>query len=166
MEHPEEFRFSEMRKLVGDRKFNSILEVGCGDGNLASRFVDTGAKILAVDKDDVKLYAASKLYPDVEYKLVNLINYNLEGNHDLVIFADVIYYLPLETQIKIMNEIYYVLNEGGLLLTSRHTDNEAELNNYQHLFEKIESKRINNPKGSNFWTITLWKKISGVSNAG
>ncbi len=159
MNHPEYHHFNSMRNLIGDRKFKSVLDVGCGTGYLASFFLDCSECIHAVDKKKQDIDEARIKYPSIHFDLQDLETYSIEGKHDLVIFSDVIYYLTPATQDRIMKEIHDALTEGGILLSSRHMGKgDQEINQYNSLFQPILTEKIQNIETPSYWQATIWRK--------
>lgn len=166
MSHPEQYHFTKMRNLVGNRKFKRVLDVGCGTGYLASFFRDCSENILAIDKKKSDIENAKLMYHHITFEERDLENYNFSGKYDLVIFSDVIYYLTSATQDRIMCEINNVLEEEGILLTSRHMGREdQEISCYPQLFERIETELVKNIDTPSYWQISLWKKTKSAPSS-
>ena len=151
--------FQRMRALVGDRKFDRMLDLGCGTGFLASFFRDCCKHIMAIDQIKENIEKAQVLYPELSFGEVNLEDEMVVGEYNLILFSDVIYYLSPKTQRRIMRNIHYCLSDDGFLLTSRHMGNgDAELDEYTYLFEKVKSEWVGHGDNPKKWHITLWKK--------
>lgn len=158
--HPEEEHYTKMRELVGDRKFNDVIEIGCGEGYLVTKFMDCSKKIVGYDKNINYILEARKKYKGITFEVIDLDVDRLTGNPDLVIMCDMIYYLKRYTQKKIMKNIHDILPKDGLLLISRHKgDEEHEFKSYKHLFKKIKGEWISWKGEPKIWYIALLKKV-------
>lgn len=157
--HVEEEHFNRMRQLVNGLEFESILDIGCGDGYLTSKFLDCGKAIFGIDKLENQIQKAKSKYPQVNFEVVDLENIEITGTFDLAIMCNVIYYLTQETQDRVMKNIYNNLTDTGYLITSRHMSFDAlEFNAYKELFEIVKEEDVEWNGIKNKWHITLWKK--------
>ncbi len=151
--------YQKVRSLVSGLHFKRIIDIGCNDGSMTSLFLDCADDIIGIDKNEERLRMARDEVKgkNISFQLLDLEKEEIKGKYDLVIFTDVIYYLNKEAQDKIAENIAKILNDGGLLLTSRHaTKGHAEMEKYSHLFENIKTEM--EYKQPSVWCIGLWKK--------
>jgi len=160
-DHPEEEHFSRMKDLCKGMKFNKIVDLGCGDGFLASTFLDCTTSIIGIDKNEGQINDAKKrffhhkniTFECQDLELVSLIKENLLSC-DLVIMCEMVYYLTHKTQKRIIKEVHKILVPGGHLLTSKHAAEslEDEFSDYKNLFERIKYERFG------IWNLSLLRK--------
>lgn len=119
-----------LRSYVGDRKFKRCLDIGCGNGFVTKFFVDCCEEIYCLDKPE-KIWAIQQVLPNLHVATIDfektlpttkfLQKKFGVSSFDLVLFTDVIYYLPRTIWAGMVKAIHDVLEPEGLLLMSRHT---------------------------------------------
>ncbi|MDO8623135.1 MAG: methyltransferase domain-containing protein [archaeon] len=163
IESLEKNRINEIMSFVSGMSFDSVLDVGCGTGVLSFEFSKISKIVYGIDKNENEISDAKERYKEVgnlNFTVVNLENHGFKGIFDVVIFSDVIYYLGVDAQKRVMENIYSVLKEDGFFITSRHMGrDDEEINEYSNLFEKIKTKWVTyvNDDGKGWW-VSLWKK--------
>lgn len=133
-------------KFIENEKIEepSILEIGCGTGNLTQELAKEGFSILALDNSlDMLNIAFPKL---IELENVNLIiqdmytfNYGIYGFDVIVSLLDVINYITDEKKLVLLfKNIYDGLNEGGLFIFDINSKNKLldVLGNNTYVYEK------------------------------
>lgn len=91
------------------------LEIGCGTGMFTEMFVQSGAKLIAVDisPDLLKKARARNLPSDrVLFVEKHFENCDIDGPFDAVIGSSVLHHLEIETAVK---KIYNLLKPGGFM---------------------------------------------------
>ena len=126
---PHEAAKSErMRALVGNRKFERCLDIGCGIGFMTRYFAHCG-QIYGVDKDQGKINYIQKIIPTGHFAMLDLEKDFLfdairrlfgPDQFDLIILTDVLSYLTVETRKVVAKGIDQLLDAKGLLLVSDH----------------------------------------------
>jgi len=100
-EDPWDFRRSDYERerfeatlaaLPGDR-FRSALELGCGNGELARRIAPRCDAYLGLDAVETAVAAARRAVPRARFDLAFLPCCLPEGEHDLVILSEILYFL-------------------------------------------------------------------------
>ncbi|HEX5224840.1 MAG TPA: class I SAM-dependent methyltransferase [Solirubrobacteraceae bacterium] len=107
------------RFLLGAvRSGERVLDVGCGEGELAARLVRAGAQVLAVDVAEEALRRAREAHPELELRVIDA-----EGEWDLpdaafdVVWAGEVIEHVADTAVW-LSEARRVLRPGGALLLS------------------------------------------------
>lgn len=110
-----------MKELLPDLKGKSILDLGCGYGEMSKYFISKGAKrVVGCDISENMLSLANKVNSDnnIEYKLLSMEELNkLDEKFDLIFSSLAFHYI--EDFDKLIKDIYSHLNENGVLLFSQ-----------------------------------------------
>lgn len=124
--HPEIFNWYEQRqiendihlilKLAGDIPL-SALDIGCGTGNIALKFLRQGCKVDCVDLSDEMLNILHKKTGDmdtVRFFVSDADTYiQLSPSYDVICFSSVLHHLPDYNQTLLAS--FQKLNPGGFL---------------------------------------------------
>ena len=111
-------RFGVIAGLCAERDAGSILDVGCGDGLLASRLTRFRSYV-GVDISPVAVSRATeRLIPNATFSFAEAQSYEPEGSFDVIIFNEVLYYL--EAPEKVAGHLAESLNPGGAIVVSIH----------------------------------------------
>ena len=101
----------------GDRKFERVLDVGCGLGGLLStiRARNGGGEILGVDVSSAAIEKASKRYPEMRFRQANIVTDDLGvANFNLIAVSEVLWYI-LDDLPKFYDRLAALLAKGGTL---------------------------------------------------
>ena len=83
--YEEEFTYySRKLKMQG---VNCVLELGCGTGNLAEKFIESGFTYTGMDLSNTMLDIAKKKFPDGKFILGNMLDFSLSEKHEACFFA-------------------------------------------------------------------------------
>jgi ubiquinone/menaquinone biosynthesis C-methylase UbiE len=107
---------------IGLKKGQVVLDFGCGEGHYtipASKIVDRGGKVYALDKDRNVLKKLKRLIQQDNIKNVELINKKSKAtlndeSVNVVLCYDVIHYGNRKERKIVYNEVYRVLKKEGL----------------------------------------------------
>jgi SAM-dependent methyltransferase len=125
------------------RRYAHALDIGCGPGGLTRLLAPAVDRVLGIDLALAAVEQARQLsrdYPNVQFEPADLLALPLEWDQqfDLVVLADVLYYLaPLSDQglKRLVATVGRLLTPGGLLL----------LVNHHFYFEIIPGARLTRP---------------------
>jgi predicted TPR repeat methyltransferase len=114
--------------LVPDRAYTSALDLGCGIGLLTERLAHRADQVLGLDVSQVAVDAANKRnahVPNLTFAQADVLNLSddLDNRFDLVVVADVLYYLQPMTDpvLKAMAmRIRRLLRPGGICVVANH----------------------------------------------
>jgi len=112
------YNLAAINELLPEGRLN-ILDVGCGNGYIASRLAAMGHKVTALDASEDGILLARKAYPDVRFEVHSAYDdlRPLVGQVDLVVSSEVIEHLYSPRQF--LQNIHQVLKPGGhLILTT------------------------------------------------
>lgn len=103
-----------VRELMESVEYRSVLEVGCGPGDLASRILPPGLDYLGIDIDETEIETACGRYPRLSFQVGNAYELPVESNSfDLVIACEVLEHL--EDPQRALAEIDRVTNQWVLV---------------------------------------------------
>lgn len=102
------------------REGSSILDLGCGPGNIAKFLVnqDKGYKILGVDLSSEMLKLARQNVPTGEFVIGDIRHLQLEPKFDAVIASFCMIHLENEEAVELLRKIHDLLNDKGYLYLS------------------------------------------------
>lgn len=148
--------FKEIRKLVGNIEFNSVLDIGCGEGMLFLNIATyiNNKKCCAIDFDINEINDASKNLPFCEVKFASAYQIPYENREfELVTCTEVLEHL--EEPAKALEEIYRVTDKYVLLSVPR-----------EPLWRLLNIARLsylkefgNTPGHINHWSFRQFKKF-------
>lgn len=103
-----------VRELLGSIEYGSVLEVGCGPGDLATRILPPQVDYLGIDVDEMEIETARNRYPQLSFQVGSANALPVESNSfDLVIACEVLEHL--EDPAKALAEIDRVANRWVLV---------------------------------------------------
>lgn len=110
--------FPSLINLIKDYnlKFFSLLDIGCGCGDLVAYFNQKGIKSLGTDISQGMINIAQKRYPEIKECFNVSSSTKLpakSGSFDAVVSVEVFHYLSLPDTDKSFREVFRVLKSGG-----------------------------------------------------
>lgn len=116
----EKMRLKKIVQLAQFQKNDLVLDLGCGEGFLISLIPDLTEKIVGLDISKIALNRAREILKDkkkVELRWGNAEELNLPNeSFDKIICSEMLEHTPQPR--KVMEEIYRVLKNNGLLVIS------------------------------------------------
>src|SRR4051794_17565608 len=73
---------SDLIELLAPKKGESILDLGCGTGDLAKKLVDVGVNILGVDYSTNMILEAKSKYPSINFMVADATNLEFDQDFD------------------------------------------------------------------------------------
>ncbi len=121
-------KYDRMIALLPRRRFDNALDLGCGLGLLSQKLAKRAEHVLGLDIATAAIDRArrsSAAFPNLEFERGDILNLppTLNGKFDLVVVADVLYYLsPLDEQVlkSVVRRIADLLSPGGICLLANH----------------------------------------------
>ncbi|MBO0935624.1 class I SAM-dependent methyltransferase [Fibrella sp. HMF5335] len=101
--------FSLYKRLLQKQKAKSVLEIGCGSGHLAGRFVAAGYDYTGVDISQQMLELAQKRCPEVHFEQADMRTLRLERVYDAILIT--------------ARSLSYILTNADVLSTFRQLKN-------------------------------------------
>ncbi len=107
--------FGLIAGLPGD--FGSVLDLGCGRGQLGLLLLELGRarKLVGIDADARKLGVAQRTGPEAEFRVGDIAHAELPAS-DTILLVDVLHYLSRAEQDALLMAAAGSLNHGGRLL--------------------------------------------------
>ena len=151
----ERTRFERMAGLLAGRRFRRALEVGCAEGYFTRSLAGFCDQVTALDLSEAALYRARQLVgqPHVEWVQANVRTWQPEKSYDLMVMAEVLYYLPAPTKgpsyekafTLFLERLLSRLEPGGRLLLAHGYGTAAELavrEDYGQRAERLGLRRL------------------------
>ncbi len=140
------------KTFVGEN-IKSILDIGCGEGQLTQVFARLypGARVVGIDLDEKAIDVARRSargLPNVQFEAGNIMERLPEGPFDLVYGSLVL--MHIQNTAKVLQLIYQVLNPGGYLWTKDLHPSIAQVIDHP-AYERLSNwmnmamERINSP---------------------
>ncbi|SHN77108.1 class I SAM-dependent methyltransferase [Chitinophaga sp. CF418] len=92
----------------------SILDLGCGTGELTSQIAASGAKVTGLDASSSMIASAQEHYPDITFKVGDATNFSLPETFDAVFTNATLHWI--RQQEKALDRIWQHLKPGGRLV--------------------------------------------------
>ena len=128
--------------------FDSLLDVGCGDGRFL-RETDRrygNKKLLGIDYSETAISWARMMNPHLRFEVRDILGAPTSGQYDVVTLLEVIEHLPPDSLPDVPAVVNGLLRPGGqLILTTAHTNVSLDSKHYQHfnqarLYELLQDK--------------------------
>lgn len=141
-----------VRDCLEDFAFDSLIDVGCGDG----RFLREVQKIrpdvdtLGIDYSERSIAMARGMNPDIDYEVHNLLVKEIDRRFDVVTSIEVLEHIPprdCPTFVASMADI--LTDDGHLVLTVPHENKPVADKHYQH----FTSEQLEDLLGKHFSSI-------------
>lgn len=122
--------------LCDEEPYDSLLDIGCGDGRFICELSQTAPtkQLVGVDYSDRAIALASALNPELDYRAVDITSDRLDGQQfDVVTLIEVIEHIPPSELPRFMEHAVSFLRPGGrLILTVPHRNNPVGYKHFQH----------------------------------
>ena len=95
----EDRRYQQLMESINDRRYDKILEIGCGAGAFTRRLEGIANTLLAIDISETAINRARKIFATsratIDYRVANVMDYDFAADEpfDLVVMTETIYYL-------------------------------------------------------------------------
>jgi len=159
--HPEIFNRYEQKRVMNDiefiakrinRKNPSVLDIGCGTGNLSLKFLKFGFSVTGLDISSEMLnvlnekYILYKRYNKIKSNSLKLVESDIDAfvssyegqKYDVIAFSSVLHHLP--DYIKTINNLWNLLSSGGIIYIVHEPKTKFTLkqSTFWKVFEKID----------------------------
>lgn len=124
-----------VRDLLGDLSFDSLVDIGCGDGRFLSEMAQSYPEVemLGVDYSERSIGIANGLNPRLEYRTVNILEEEIDREFDAATAIEVLEHIPPENVSTFVKSAKDLLSEDGtLILTVPHENKNVSDKHYQH----------------------------------
>lgn len=104
----------EVRAATDELRPESILDVGCGEGNVLASLAGGTRRLLGIDTSEQAIQFARAFHPDIEFRVGRL--EGLEETFDLVLAIEVLEHIPDEEIPGFLRSIHSRLGDRGRFL--------------------------------------------------
>lgn len=128
-----------------DEKFNSLIDVGCGDGRLVRELSIEfpNQAVLGIDYSSQAISLAKIMNKNCQY-LQSDITCEIVDKVDLITLVEVFEHIPLKKANDFIDGIYNHLNERGVLyITVPHENKPIEYKHYRHFNSRTITECFN-----------------------
>ena len=164
-------KYEKLVALLPRKRFENALDLGCGLGLLSQRLTSRADHVLGMDISPVAIGHAcrrARAFDKLTFEQGDILNLSssLDGKFDLVVAADVLYYLsPLDEDLlhSVARRIARLLTPGGTCLLANHfffhADPDSRLSRkIHHAFEVSPHFAMISEHRKAFFLATLFSK--------
>ena len=168
-------KYDTLISLLPNRPYVSALDLGCGLGLFTRQLSEYVDQVLGVELSQVAVEQAQRLskeHANVSFQQANILDLNqtIKGRFDLVVLADVLYYLsPLSDEVLkfIAQVVKDLLEPGGILLLVNHFffgfDTDSKLTRQIHdSFRWTPSLNLLSEHQYPFYLVSLLEKSAAI----
>ncbi len=122
-------------KKISKIKFNSLCDVGTGDGRIVKELAEhiNGKEIWGIDYSQRAIKLAQAMNPDLIFKKCDIVKETLDKKFDIITLIETFEHIPLDEIENFVRSLWEMLNENGtLLLTVPHKNLPLEKKHFQH----------------------------------
>lgn len=128
-----------MLNALKEYKFNSLCDLGCGDGfflrHVAERYKNKN--LIGIDYDRNAISLARALNPSLEFINTDITQNEFNNRYDIVTMIEVLeHILPGSLSTFLDNAASLLNSDGVLLITVPHTNEEKSEKHFQHFDSK------------------------------
>lgn len=119
-------RSKKIIEFISDKKYLNCLDIGCGNGFITYRLLPYCNKIIGLDISSIAIIQAKEKYPQKKLRFLvdNIRSVKLNKKYDLIVLADMLYYLgerlPKKEFLKIIQKICKLLKKNGRIIMSNY----------------------------------------------
>ncbi len=92
----------------------TILDLGCGTGELTRQIADSGAKVIGIDSSPSMIEKARNSFPDIDFYVMEATSLAFDFPFDAVFSNAVLHWIPEKE--KVIRQIYASLKKGGRMV--------------------------------------------------
>jgi trans-aconitate methyltransferase len=98
-------------ELLAPQANERILDIGCGTGHLTNEIASRGAGVIGIDKSPDMIEQARRLYPDIQFELIDATAFHFDEPFDAVFSNATIHWI--KDQDTLTSRIHGALKPGG-----------------------------------------------------
>ena len=105
-------------KILENQEFNSLVDIGCGDGRLTKEISHSfpNRRIVGVDYSKKALLFAKAMYPQGKFYQLDILHSRLDTTFDLATLIEVLEHIDPTLQGKFIKSLSAILPKNGVLL--------------------------------------------------
>ena len=115
----EQRKYDRTLALLGGRRVGSALELACAEGHFTAMLAPHVDALTAADISHAALGRAAErcaAFAHVDFRQLDFFNRPIEGDYDLIVCSEVLYYADGPTLARVLAKIERALRPGGLFL--------------------------------------------------
>jgi len=146
-------------------KFESLVDVGCGDGRLTKELREEfkNKEVEGIDYSEKAISLAKAMDFSGSYHCLDILSTEFSKKYDIALLIEVFEHIPPEISDAFLSSVARLINEGGLLiLTVPHINVPVELKHYRHFSVEVISKCLE--KYFDILEIIPFEKTSKLKN--
>lgn len=146
------FPVSRLVDEISKYRTNRLLDIGCGNGFIASSIKARcgSIDILGIDANNDKLEIARDLFRDIRFENLSIDNVNIE-EYDSVIISDVLYLVEFSEQERWIRKVYDNLKPGSYLFIKEMDVQPRWKYLFNYVQELIAVKLVHYTYGDKFY---------------
>lgn len=129
----EEFLLSFAENIIRKNRPPSLLDLGCGEGRLLSKFAKYFKTVIALDPDEKRIDKAKTLAQNENINNVEFVNKSFldakfpDNKFDVIICSHIIQHIDTSDVEKFFKKIYSILKKSGfLVITTNHSRERSD----------------------------------------
>jgi 2-polyprenyl-3-methyl-5-hydroxy-6-metoxy-1,4-benzoquinol methylase len=125
-----------------------VIELGCGEGYLASFISKRGLEVVGVDHSAAKIRRALEIHPHIQFAEGDIRDLGLpDQGFDTVVLAEVLEHIPEGPGAAMLATAWRLLKPGGRLVVSVPNEDCVPHHNHVREFDRRSLKRLLRPLG-------------------
>jgi trans-aconitate methyltransferase len=102
---------AELLDWLDPQAGETILDLGCGTGELAATIAKTGATVIGIDSDPAMIEAARQRLPDADLRVADAHDFTVERPVDAVFSNAALHWMP--SSVEVLGCVSDALRDGG-----------------------------------------------------
>jgi trans-aconitate methyltransferase len=102
---------AELLDWLDPQPGETVLDLGCGTGELAAKIADTGATVIGIDSDPAMIEAARRRLPDADLRVADAHDFTVEEPVDAVFSNAALHWMP--SSVEVLGCVSDALRGGG-----------------------------------------------------
>ncbi|MGH8773621.1 MAG: class I SAM-dependent methyltransferase [Jiangellaceae bacterium] len=102
---------AELLEWLSAQPGETVLDLGCGTGELAGRIAEAGATVIGIDSDPAMVEAARQRLPDADVRVADAHDFTVESPVDAVFSNAALHWMP--ASVEVLGCVSDALRPGG-----------------------------------------------------
>lgn len=139
-----EYEQHKLNRLIGvirQRRYKTVLDVGCGIGILAEKISPFCQQIIGIDFSPKAISLAEKRCKNLEnvsFLERDIRTFDFQGDYDLVIFSEVLYYLEDRFIERIVHRLKKNLPDSARIIIVDRAEDSYSVSKFKREFQLME----------------------------
>jgi len=122
----EKIKFNVIVNIIKNKKYKTILDLGCGTGVLTYKISHFAEKTIGIDLSDNAIKIAKNQFknPGLEFKNADICNFSSSVKFNLFLCSEILYYLNKKEILKFLEVVHKLSSKDSeLIFIGRADDN-------------------------------------------